>query len=42
MHVYTSAANRKQGLKQLCPTQMAYWAYNYVTILIRAAQWRTY
>jgi len=24
-------------LVQLCPTQMAYWAKNYVTILTRAA-----
>ena len=24
-------------LNQLCPTQMAYWAKNYVTILTRAA-----
>jgi len=24
---------------QLCPTQMAYWAKNYVTVLARAAHW---
>jgi len=27
---------------QLCPTQMAYWAKNYVTILTTAAHWITY
>ena len=27
--------------EQLCPTQMACWAKNYVTILTRAAQWMT-
>jgi len=27
------------GLDQLCPTQMVYWAKNYVTILTRAAHW---
>jgi len=27
---------------QLCPTQMAYWAKYCVTILTRAAHWRTY
>jgi len=27
------------GLSQLCPTQMAYWAKNYVTISARAANW---
>jgi len=26
-------------LAQLCPTQMAYWAKNYVTVLARAAHW---
>jgi len=26
-------------LNQLCPTQMAYWAKKYVTILTRAAHW---
>jgi len=25
--------------RQLCPTQMAYWAKKYVTNLTRAAQW---
>jgi len=30
------------GLGQLCPTQMAYWAKVYVTIFIRAAHWTTY
>ena len=29
-------------LAQLCPTQMAYWAKNYVTVLARAAHWMTY
>ena len=28
-------------LHQLCPTQMAYWAKNYVTILTRSAHWIT-
>jgi len=28
--------------EQLCPTQTAYWAKNYVTTLIRAAHWMTY
>ena len=30
------------GLVQLCPTHVAYWAKNYVTILTRAAHWMTY
>jgi len=29
-------------LNQLCPTQMAYWAKNYVIILTRTAHWMTY
>ena len=29
-------------LNQLCPTQMAYWDKNYVTILTRAAHWMAY
>jgi len=29
------------GLDQLCPTQMAYWAKNYVIVLTRAAHWMT-
>ena len=29
-------------LTQLCPTQMAYWAKNYATILTRAAHWMAY
>jgi len=29
-------------IAQLCPTQMAYWAKNYITILTRAAHWMTY
>ena len=29
-------------LNQLCPTQMAYWAKKYVTILTRTAHWMTY
>jgi len=29
-------------LNQLYPTQIAYWAKYYVTILMRAAQWVTY
>jgi len=33
---------RAQPLDQLCPTQMAYWAKNYVTVFIRAAHWITY
>ena len=31
-----------QWLGQLCPTKIAYWAKNYVTILTRAAHWMTY
>jgi len=27
------------ALNQLCPTQMAYWAKNYVTIFTRAEHW---
>ena len=27
---------------QLCPTEIAYWAKNYATILTRAANWMTY
>ena len=30
------------SLDQLCPTQMAYWVKNYITILTRAAHWMTY
>jgi len=30
------------ALEQLCPTQMTYWAKKYVTILTRAAHWKTY
>ena len=30
------------ALDQLCPTEIAYWAKNYVTILTRAARWMTY
>jgi len=29
-------------LRQLCPTQMAYWAKHYVIILTRAVHWITY
>jgi len=29
-------------LEHLCPTQMAYWAKNYVAILARAAHLMTY
>jgi len=29
-------------LYQLCPTEMAYWAKNYVIISTRAAHWKTY
>jgi len=31
-----------ESLDQPCPTQMAYWAKNYVTILTRAAHWMRY
>jgi len=29
------------GLEQPCPTQIAYWAKTYITILTRAAHWIT-
>jgi len=32
----------RHGLDQLCLTQMAYWAKNYVTILTRAVCWVAY
>jgi len=32
----------RKDLNHLCPTQMAYWAKNYVTISTRAAHWRRY
>jgi len=32
----------RNSVDQLCPTQMAYWANNYVTILTRAAHWMAY
>ena len=35
-------STKLQGLDQLCPTQMAYWAKKYVTILTRAAHSVTY
>jgi len=30
------------ALGQLCPTQMAYWAKNRVTVLRRTAHWTAY
>jgi len=29
----------RELLDQLCPSQMAYWAKNYVTIFTRATHW---
>jgi len=34
--------NLKITLEQLCATQTAYWAKDYVTILTRAAHWMAY
>jgi len=37
-----SICSSGKWLDQLCPTQMAYWAKIYVTILTMAAHWRAY
>ena len=36
--------NQNHGiiLDQLCPTEIGYWAKNYVTVLTRTAHWMTY
>jgi len=34
--------NNLMTLNQLCPTQMAYWTRNYVTVFSRVAHWMTY
>ena len=39
---YSREVDHIKCLGQICPTQMAYWAKNYVTILTRAANWKTY
>jgi len=31
-----------KALEQLCPTRMACWAKYHVTVLPRAARWKTY
>jgi len=36
------SVSQGSALVQLCPTQMAYWAKNYVNVLTWAAHWMTY
>ena len=38
----STSCKRRLSPHQPCPTQMAYWAKNYVTNLARAAHWITY
>jgi len=40
--MFHSLITPPEALDQLCPTQMAYWAKNYVIVLTRATHWMTY